>query len=1375
MHRSGTSALARVTSLLGADLPNTLMGGNPANLASNTTGHWESERIARLNDAILDAAGTDWRSPESVNTAWYETPRYSAFREQALTTLTEEFGQSPLFVLKDPRACKLASFWVSVLEEAGISPKVVSIYRSPREVSASLLKRNEIDRSLGELMWLRYVLDAESASRSVARSHVTYEGLLNDWQVPMARIRSDLDIQWSRSSSRTENEIARFLTAEGRHHIDELTGKSLPGVSGWLVQTYQIFRTWAEVKEDRADWPVLDRIRADLDKLLETMGRPVLLAFEQAGALRKLRRIRSNLEADVKQLKALAETTARSSEAEIVMLREKITALDREKVQIELRSEQWRESMAQLRTELVTTLLRREEEERARVEADLTSLRGRLEAAGEELARTRFELSAALSKGQRVDEELAKTVLDLGELRGKMEATHEELARTRSELLTAVNENDQLSQDLAGAARARAELEVLGEEARRHHEVALAEIRGKLEAVSQDAAQTRTQLHRERAARTKTEAALSGLEKDYSEHRRIAALEIHWLSQRDKKAHGALLSHIVRALKLHAVPWQSAARKKLLQQIAAIEDSGLFDAEFYLEKYPDVRESGVEPVRHYLTLGGLEGRAASPLFDGAWYLSRHPDVRKAELNPLLHYIEHRKREERDQRVDGRPPVVAEATITPRAEASVPARAREVGNIETVPPPQMDIESDWRARPVNFLRKKDSNTRWLKLADIRVIDGECELSLGELRLAKLATSKTAELVRELAALSYLAMIPGAPKSGPVVLGNREFPALGSPGEVRNAALRLVLCGQAVSLCDVWSVNDFGLRLRLQINAAPRRAAFVMRLFQCDEQGTLALCGEAAFQQAGPGIMAVALADPFRPVLLVLTEGDGEFLDSALIAFPSACRNGLHHGELVAAFPDVDTMAGLRSYSIDLLEGVPTSAGSNTEYAISEIEVNLRNANGGEPIFGAALGRWLRHDLGLGISMVADPAAVPQVHASLAAAGAGPAAGTARGASGTLVIPADAVPSLRILFAGRTSVKTALATCLVDVERDTRRARYELRMPANIPEMDILRPVSFAILPHVQARTDGAAHLMSSADAPLLAVRFIGAAKSDSRALFPVSADLPLAGADANALSARQLSVVINCHGDRASVSATLHSLSRQTGGFNLDCILVGNEMAFLDGAPVPDSAQPIPLRELVLPDASSAARIAEGIRIARAERILLLDDDIVLHDARTIAVLWSLCDVTGVGSTGCTLVQERTTSKEQISYSRSAGYFPQRAGGVASHLSFAQIDVSDVALPAVLAVAALPLKCLMIDKSLWCEQVGDVEGQASAIDLGLGLIRAGYRNICTAIVAATDTGSLRAGSISDPDAPHVVGIDEVDALLAKVSVFRRLGR
>lgn len=72
--------------------------------------------------------------------------------------------------------------------------------------------------------------------------------------------------------------------------------------------------------------------------------------------------------------------------------------------------------------------------------------------------------------------------------------------------------------------------------------------------------------------------------------------------------------------------------------LATIENSAFFDAEWYLKNYPDIREKEIDPVKHYLSHGGFEGRDPSPLFCSDEYLSLHPDVRRAHVNPLYHYM-----------------------------------------------------------------------------------------------------------------------------------------------------------------------------------------------------------------------------------------------------------------------------------------------------------------------------------------------------------------------------------------------------------------------------------------------------------------------------------------------------------------------------------------------------------------------------------------------------------------------------------------------------------------------------------------------------------------------------------------------------------------
>ena len=72
--------------------------------------------------------------------------------------------------------------------------------------------------------------------------------------------------------------------------------------------------------------------------------------------------------------------------------------------------------------------------------------------------------------------------------------------------------------------------------------------------------------------------------------------------------------------------------------------NSLFDTRWYLERYEDVRRSGINPLLHYLTIGAGEGRDPGPLFQTAYYLEDNPDVRGA--NPLAHYLRHGRHEGR---------------------------------------------------------------------------------------------------------------------------------------------------------------------------------------------------------------------------------------------------------------------------------------------------------------------------------------------------------------------------------------------------------------------------------------------------------------------------------------------------------------------------------------------------------------------------------------------------------------------------------------------------------------------------------------------------------------------------------------------------------
>jgi hypothetical protein len=285
MHRSGTSALTRVLNLLGCDLPKTLMGPSKANEA----GHWESQAIWQLNDKLLRSAGSFWHDWQAFNPGWLKSPRAAEFHDEALTTLSNEFGTSRLFALKDPRICRLSDFWLPILEEFDAKPFVILPLRNPLEVAASIAKRDGFDPSIGHLLWLRHVLDAERATRGRPRVFVSYDGLMNGWRVTIERVQATLGFMLPKLPEASAGEIETFLS-EALHH-ERATPAGVtdnPGLSNWLRESFTVLDNWARQGEKAADFAVLDRIGAAFDAAVPAFARPVEIGRQASTSQRRL-------------------------------------------------------------------------------------------------------------------------------------------------------------------------------------------------------------------------------------------------------------------------------------------------------------------------------------------------------------------------------------------------------------------------------------------------------------------------------------------------------------------------------------------------------------------------------------------------------------------------------------------------------------------------------------------------------------------------------------------------------------------------------------------------------------------------------------------------------------------------------------------------------------------------------------------------------------------------------------------------------------------------------------------------------------------------------------------------------------------------------
>ena len=269
MHRSGTSFLSGMLSFLGCSKPATLM--KPS--ISNEKGYFESKAICDLLDEILASAGSNWNDWRAFDLAWGNSPLAEPFIDQLAELVTSEFLGSNLFVLKNPRFCRLMPLSLAALSRARIRSRFIHIHRDPQEVAASLQDRNDMNIKQSQLLWLRHCLDAEVATRDLPRYFTNYNRLMTDWHGDLQTFQDISGQKLPISLSRAAQNITEFKSPSLRH-FDQSQKVSLtdPPLLDWTLCTLDILNSWAGTAGNSVDFPELDRIRSEFNAASENFG-----------------------------------------------------------------------------------------------------------------------------------------------------------------------------------------------------------------------------------------------------------------------------------------------------------------------------------------------------------------------------------------------------------------------------------------------------------------------------------------------------------------------------------------------------------------------------------------------------------------------------------------------------------------------------------------------------------------------------------------------------------------------------------------------------------------------------------------------------------------------------------------------------------------------------------------------------------------------------------------------------------------------------------------------------------------------------------------------------------------------------------------------
>ena len=309
MHRSGTSALGYCLTRLGAGLPLNIVGAGDA----NERGHWEPAKIIELNDRYLAALGSGWDDWRQLDLDSVSPALKASFAREIKATVKAEYPGQNLLMLKDPRISRMIPFYDATLREAGYDPRYILCMRNPNEVAASLAARDGIGQPHAALLWLRHMLDAEAATRSLPRSIHGFDSLLGDWRHSLDVIGSDLQLEWPKSIDEAADEVDAFLDRGLRHHWKKEETISGPHAS-WLR------RAWAGLKtaDTRSGVTALNAVREEFGDYAAAVGDQVLpeIYARQRRVAEEIALHRENAEGLAVRLRAEVE---RAEQAEIVL------------------------------------------------------------------------------------------------------------------------------------------------------------------------------------------------------------------------------------------------------------------------------------------------------------------------------------------------------------------------------------------------------------------------------------------------------------------------------------------------------------------------------------------------------------------------------------------------------------------------------------------------------------------------------------------------------------------------------------------------------------------------------------------------------------------------------------------------------------------------------------------------------------------------------------------------------------------------------------------------------------------------------------------------------------------------------------------------
>jgi len=694
MHRSGTSVLSNLVSLMGCHIGRT---DTMPKRADNPKGFFENYKIYKFNQNLLEENNVSW-DEYSFTVKDIHKNQFRNYVEQAKVIIQEEFNYVNLFFIKDPRMCLLFPIWEAALEELNIETKCILSYRSILEVSLSLEKRNQFSLVKSMMIWSHYFFQSELNSRSkeriLIRFNQDYENIEALLKTLSQFIGVDLDAEIKKTAKETyskklvhhsikeqnlSDDIPSYLKSliklisESRFtdfkELDTLR-KDFNNSIKYYLHDYtnlmnqnlklnkQLIKNESDYKQDKLDGNHKNKILSQNLKELSAsninLNNSVKDLTDSKNLLEaekdNLAQIILSLEDETNQLehkiKNLQDSNKRASE-DVRNKSDEISELNQHKTKLEEK------------TSSLTQIIKKHEEKKKELEHLLRNQTDE---------NNQLTITAKAYKAE---------ILSLKKKNKKAKKKNKQLIRSHKKLTTEISS---FKKELKNHKHTQENLEnLLSNEKYKNKQITDKHKTSNTENLSLKKAINNYQIELEinkqklQVAEKKQTSQESLLQKQQQQlsnslnrledNKQQFIKRISELKKRLKIGDSAFnkvlsnkpftrkisknLSQPSKIEFLFKTAVLNEEKKRFFYDRTIIIQSELFSPFYYLTRYHDVWQSEMDPLSHFCLYGWRESRDPNPSFNTSKYIQRYPDVKKSGLNPLVHYILHGQKENRN--------------------------------------------------------------------------------------------------------------------------------------------------------------------------------------------------------------------------------------------------------------------------------------------------------------------------------------------------------------------------------------------------------------------------------------------------------------------------------------------------------------------------------------------------------------------------------------------------------------------------------------------------------------------------------------------------------------------------------------------------------